>query len=130
MQARAEEPDGAVEVVLDEPMLQDLFEDGHHESQAWHIQGSQQTAQTTNEPENDDEREAGCRGRQHDSEDLGPMGLDAAHEKEAQVTDPYDAAGGDEAAEEDNEDNYMNSAWADNRAMKAQMHGTSNIKFR
>ena len=31
---------------------------------------------------------------------------------------------------EDNEDNFLNSQWADNKAMKAQMHGTTNIKFR
>ena len=31
---------------------------------------------------------------------------------------------------EDNEDQFMNSAWADTSNMKAQMHGTGNIKFR
>ena len=31
---------------------------------------------------------------------------------------------------DDNEDNFLNSAWADNKAMKAQMHGTGSIKFR
>ena len=32
--------------------------------------------------------------------------------------------------EEDNEDQFMNSAWADNRNMKAQMHGTGQIRWR
>ena len=32
--------------------------------------------------------------------------------------------------EEDNEDAFMNSAWANPTAMKAQMHGTGPIKFR
>jgi len=31
--------------------------------------------------------------------------------------------------EEDNEDQYMNSPWADNKNMKAQMHGTGEIKW-
>eukprot|EP00056_Hartaetosiga_gracilis_P009755 m.141021 g.141021 ORF g.141021 m.141021 type:complete len:104 (+) comp13191_c0_seq1:763-1074(+) len=30
----------------------------------------------------------------------------------------------------ENEDDYMNSAWADGRALKKQMHGTNNIKFK
>ncbi len=29
--------------------------------------------------------------------------------------------------EEDNEDAYMNSAWADTRNLKASMHGTGNV---
>ena len=32
--------------------------------------------------------------------------------------------------EEDNEDVYMNSQWADNRQMKQQLHGMGSIKFR
>ena len=32
--------------------------------------------------------------------------------------------------EEDNEDSYLNSAWADTKNMKAQMHGTGQIKWR
>jgi len=32
--------------------------------------------------------------------------------------------------EEDNEDSYLNSAWANTNSMKSAMHGTSNIKFR
>ncbi len=32
--------------------------------------------------------------------------------------------------EADNEDQFMNSAWADTRQMKAQMHGTGQIKWR
>lgn len=31
--------------------------------------------------------------------------------------------------ENDNEDQFMNSAWADNRNMKAQMHGTGEIRW-
>ena len=31
--------------------------------------------------------------------------------------------------EEDNEDQYMNSPWADTRSMKAQMHGTGQIRW-
>jgi len=31
---------------------------------------------------------------------------------------------------DDNEDNFLNSKWADNKSMKAQMHGTGQIKFR
>ena len=34
------------------------------------------------------------------------------------------------ALEADNEDQYLNSAWADNKNLKAQMHGAGNIKFR
>jgi hypothetical protein len=32
--------------------------------------------------------------------------------------------------EEDNEDQYMNSMWADNRNLKASLHGTGQIKWR
>ncbi len=32
--------------------------------------------------------------------------------------------------EDDNEDQYMNSPWANSGAMKAAMHGAANIKFR
>ena len=32
--------------------------------------------------------------------------------------------------EEDNEDQFMNSAWANPNAMKAAMHGTGPIKWR
>lgn len=32
--------------------------------------------------------------------------------------------------EEDNEDAFMNSAWADNKSMKAQMHGTGQVRWR
>ena len=32
--------------------------------------------------------------------------------------------------EEDNEDAYLNAPWADNRNMKAQMHGAGQIKWR
>lgn len=31
---------------------------------------------------------------------------------------------------EENEDNYLNSAWADNKNMKAQLHGQGEIKWR
>ena len=31
--------------------------------------------------------------------------------------------------EEDNEDAYMNSAWADNRNLKAQLHGTGDVRL-
>ena len=32
--------------------------------------------------------------------------------------------------EEDNEDNHLNSGWADNRNLKSQLHGTGPIKWR
>ena len=31
--------------------------------------------------------------------------------------------------EEDNEDAYLNSSWANNKNMKAEMHGTGNIRM-
>ena len=32
--------------------------------------------------------------------------------------------------ENDNEDQYMNSAWADNKNLKAQLHGQGDIKWK
>ena len=32
--------------------------------------------------------------------------------------------------EEDNEDAYMNSAWADTRQLKGSLHGQGNVKFK
>ncbi len=32
--------------------------------------------------------------------------------------------------EEDNEDAYMNSAWADTHQLKGSLHGQGNIKFK
>lgn len=32
--------------------------------------------------------------------------------------------------EEDNEDMYMNSAWADSRQLKQALQGTSNLKWK
>jgi len=34
------------------------------------------------------------------------------------------------AFEEDNEDAYLNSTWANNKNMKAEMHGIGNIRIR